>query len=105
MLFNNESDLIDTVRSFSGGAGVTIIGAALGRIMWHIGEVRKQNRKFFSIELLWEIPIALGMGFFGEAAANWMGANDHVQIGVIIMLSYLGPRGVEAFFTRWLSKK
>ena len=38
------------------GFGAALFSALAGRLMWHVGQVRKGTRAFWSIELLWELP-------------------------------------------------
>lgn len=73
--------------------------------MWHTSEVRKQNRKFFGKELLWELPIAFGMGLFGEGVAEYFEVSDTAGVALIVALSYLGPRGAEVIFSKWLGPR
>lgn len=87
------------------GIGSTIAGALAGRIMWHTQEARKNRRKFFGKELLWEMPIAVGMAFIGEGLASWLGLGQPMSTGLIAALAYLGPRGSEVLFMRWFGAK
>ncbi|AEG06508.1 hypothetical protein SinmeB_5225 (plasmid) [Sinorhizobium meliloti BL225C] len=68
------SSLIELLNVWFGGAATTMIGAMVGRLMWHTNEVRKMRRKFFGKELLWEMPIAVGMAFIGEVFGVVVGA-------------------------------
>ena len=62
----SDTGFISTLHSIFGGAAATLIGAFAGRLMWHSAEVRRGHRRFLSKELLWEIPIAVGMALIGE---------------------------------------
>ncbi|MDX1016769.1 hypothetical protein GOL25_28130 [Sinorhizobium medicae] len=86
-------------------AATTMIGALVGRLMWHTNEVRKMRRKFFGKELLWEMPIAVGMAFIGEALASWFALEQPMATGLIAALAYLGPRGSEVLFIRRFATK
>lgn len=100
----SENNLIETLNSFFGGAVTTLMGAAIGRLMYHSGEVKLGNRKFFGKELLWEIPIAIGMAIIGEALASYLSLGQPVSTGLVATLAYLGPRGAEAVIIRWLGR-
>ncbi|RVG20779.1 hypothetical protein CN233_34640 [Sinorhizobium meliloti] len=63
------------------------------------------RRKFFGKELLWEIPIAVGMAFLGAALASWLALKQPMATGLIAALAYLGPRGSEVLFMRWFAAK
>ena len=78
----NDGGFIDMINSFFGGAVTTLIGAFTGRLMWHSGEVKLGNRRFFGKELLWEIPVAVGMALIGEAAARYIGLSQPVSTGL-----------------------
>lgn len=76
-----------------------LLAALLGRLIYHAREVQAQRRKPFSAELLWELPIALGMGFvvFGtlRGVSQWWpewAIPLEGMLAVSIVLSYLGPR-------------
>ncbi len=96
------SALIDSVL---GGALTTLAGAAIGRLMYHVGEVRKRRRRFLSRELVWELPICFGMAVIGESVVSYLGLPQPVSTGVIAALAYLGPRGAEVILLNWLSRK
>lgn len=94
--------LISAVQALLGGAATTLAAALVGRLMFHSGEVRARRRRFFGPELLWELPVAIGMAIIGEAFCAWAELTQPVSTGVIAALAYLGPRGVQTAFDRWL---
>ena len=100
----NES-LIEAMNRLFGGTVTTLFGAFIGRLMWHSGEVKLGNRRFFGKELLWEFPIAIGMAIIGEAAASYLGLTQPVSTGLVATLAYLGPRGAEALLSGWIGRK
>ena len=100
-----EGSFIETINSFFGGALTTLIGAFTGRLMYHSGEVRLGRRRFVGKELLWEIPVAVGMAIIGEAVASYLELAQPVSTGLVAMLAYLGPRGTEALLCAWLGRK
>ena len=63
------------------------------------------RRKFFGIELFWELPVALGMAVIGESAAAYANLGQPASTGLIALLAYLGPRGVEALFHKWFDRR
>ncbi|RYC10190.1 phage holin family protein [Ciceribacter ferrooxidans] len=95
------STLTEMLNSWVGGAGTTMIGALIGRLMWHTNEVKKDRRKFFGKELLWELPIAIGMAIIGEGLSRYLGLAQPVSTGLIAALAYLGPRGAEVLLMKW----
>lgn len=99
-----EPGLIDWMSNAAGGAVTTLFGALMGRLMWHSGEVRKGQRRFFGAELLWEIPVAIGMAIIGEAFASYIDAGATVTTGIVAIAAYIGPRGAEVLLTKWLTR-
>lgn len=99
-----EPGFVDWISGLIGGAATTLLGAIMGRLMWHTGEVRKGARRFFGPELLWEIPVAVGMAIIGEAIASHLEMVQPVSTGVVAIAAYIGPRGAEAIISKWLAK-
>ena len=100
-----EPGFLETLHGLFGGAVTTLIGAFTGRLMYHSGEVKLGKRRFFGKELLWEIPVAIGMAIIGEGIARYFELGQPVSTGLVAMLAYLGPRGAEALLTAWLCRK
>lgn len=73
--------------------------------MYHAGEVRAKRRPVFSWDLVWELPLAVGMALIGSSLSEYMGLSDEIGVGVIAVLSYLGPRGAGAMLERWIAKR
>ena len=88
------------------GLGVTMALAALGRLMWHAQEVQAGHRRFWSLNLVWEGLIAVGVGFMAAGIADYAGLEGRPALGAIIFISYLGPRGIGAMLMRfgWIKK-
>ncbi len=100
-----EGSFIEALHGLFGGAVATLVGAFTGRLMYHSGHVRLGRRRFFGAELLWEIPVVIGMAIIGEAAASQLGLSQPVSTGLVAMLAYLGPRGAGALLCAWLGKR
>lgn len=83
-----------------GGAVTTLAAAVVGRLMFHSAEVRAKRRKFVGPELIWELPVAIGMAVIGEAVSGYFGLSAPVSTGVVAALAYLGPRGAEVTMMR-----
>jgi hypothetical protein len=100
-----EPGFLETLNSLFGGTVTTLIGAFTGRLMYHSGEVKLGRRQFFGKELLWEIPVAIGMAIIGEAVASHLELGQPVRTGLVATLAYLGPRGADTLMTAWLCRK
>ncbi len=96
--------LIGLLDQLTGGTITLVIGGLMGRLMWHVGEVRQGKRRFFGKEILWEIPVAVGMAMVGEAVASYFGLGQPINTGLVAVLAYLGPRGLESLFASWLNR-
>lgn len=101
----SEQGFLETLNGLFGGTVTTLIGALTGRLMYHSGQVKLGRRKFFGKELLWEIPIAIGMAIIGEAVASYLALGQPMSTGLVATLAYLGPRGTEALLSAWLCRK
>lgn len=88
-----------------GGAATALIAALAGRAMHHANEVRAKRRPIASLELFWELPLAVGMALIGDSLGAYLGLGREVTVGLIAALSYLGPRGAGAMFERWAAAK
>jgi hypothetical protein len=100
-----DPGLIETFHRILGGAATAILAAFLGRAMYHAGEVRAGRRAALSWGLLWELPLLFGMALIGDAVGSYAAASREVTIGLISVLSYLGPKGAGALFEKWASRK
>ncbi len=87
-------------------SGLSTVGAALlGRLAWHTRLVQQAKRKFFSIHMMLELPIAVGTGFAALGVLEWYGIEEgNVLQAGIIAISYLGPGGIEHLLSRYFRK-
>ncbi len=69
--------------------------AMLARFLWHRRLVTLGRRKFWSIDLLWEIPTAMLSAVVGGGLASWWGMDSMASNAVVGVTAWLGPRGVE----------
>ncbi len=54
------------------------------------------KRRLFGKEMIWEIPICIGMALIGDSLAVYLELSRPVSVGLIAALAYLGPRGAES---------
>lgn len=97
--------IVDALTAIFGPAAVSLVAAAVGRLMYHTGEVKAKRRKLFGRELIWEVPVAVGMAFVGEGVAAYLQLDHAARTATIAVLAYLGPRGAEALLSRVLTGK
>lgn len=84
---------------------LTAAAGLLGRLMFHAKEVQMSRRKAFSWILLWDLPIALGMGWIALGLGAWLEANTEVTISIALAISYLGPHGLDIAFMKWSDRE
>lgn len=84
--------------AWTGAAGL------LGRAMFHARQVAAGRRKPLSWTLLWDVPIALGMGWISFGACRWQDLPHEATISAAILASYLGPYTVDLIVTRAAEK-
>ena len=82
---------------------IALAAATIGRLMWHIGEVQRGRRLFWSWALVAEVGIAIGMGLIGAGVAEYFNITGNASVALIAALSYLGPRGIEAMIGTWVA--
>lgn len=77
----------------------------LGRLTYHAYQVQLGKRKPFSWVLLWDIPVALTMGWVAFGIAAWFKVSWEVTVSLALVASYLGPHGIDVLFTKWADWK
>lgn len=87
-----------TPYMWTGGAGV------LGRLMFHARQVQQGRRKPVSWALLFDLPIALAMGWITYGLCVWFGLEPQPTISAAIAASYLGPFTLDRLFTAWAER-
>lgn len=100
-----DMGLIGAMQNAIGGAATALVAAFAGRAMHHANEVRAKRRPIVSPELLWEVPLAVGMAMIGDSLGAYLDLGREVTVGLIAVLSYLGPRGAGAMFERWAAAR
>ena len=101
---NPDPGLIAALSNLLGGAVTALLAAMIGRAMWHARLVNAGRRPLLSWALAWELLMAIGMAFAGDALGEYLGLSSNVRVGLIAVLSYLGPRGTEVLFERWIGR-
>ena len=101
---NPDPGLIESLNNLLGGAVTALLAAMIGRAMWHARLVNDGRRPLISWALAWELLMAIGMAFAGDALGEYLELTPNVRVGLIAVLSYLGPRGTEVLFERWFGR-
>lgn len=70
----------------------------LGRMMSMVQEKRSP----FSRSLLWELPLAIGLGWVGRGVGELAGLQGFALMSSSIVLAYLGPRVISWAAAKYL---
>lgn len=104
-MVDDHTTISGLISSWASGAAATLFGAAIGRLMYLAGEVRKMKRKPFDINLFWELPVAVGMGLLADGVASYFSVDRNISTAISVGFGYLGPGGAQALIIRWFEKK
>lgn len=80
-----------------GGAGM------LGRLTYHARLVQVGRRKPLSWALIWDVPVALCMGWIALGIGEYFHLHWRVMVSLALAIAYLGPYSIDAVFARWLA--
>jgi hypothetical protein len=83
-------------REYLISAMTTLLCGFLGRLMFHARQVQAGRRRFFSLALAWELPVAIATGIIGKGIAEHFGLTGWQDTAAIVTVAYLGPGFVEA---------
>jgi len=101
----DPSTITETLEALVGGAMTTVIAGISGRLMFHSMEVKNKRRKFLGRELIWEMPVAVGMALIAESLTIKLGLDASMRTGVIAAIAFLGPRVIEELFNKYAGTK
>jgi hypothetical protein len=82
------------------GLLASVLGA-LGRLL----SLANSQNKPKGWLLLWEIPLAIGMGVIGISIADAFKVTNTISYGIIIGVSYVGPKIIDRLFEIWSAKQ
>ncbi len=87
------------------GAGWAVMWAFIGRLLYVLNLVRVGRRKHFvSIQTVWELGVAIGMGVVAGGLAEYIGLTGLPAAGFVAAASYLGPHIIEILLA-WVAQK
>lgn len=79
----------------AGGMGV------LGRLV----ALASATRRPAGLSLLWEVPLAIGLGVVGKGLADWLGLTGFPSYACTIAVAYVGPRALDIALDRYAAGK
>lgn len=74
---------------------------AIGRFLALAAATRRPR----GIVLLWEVPLAVGMGVVGKGIADIAGLQNFPNFATVIAISYIGPRVIDILLEKYQAKK
>ena len=96
----NFVTIYDSVPWFlTGFAGV------MGRLMLYAKRVQEGRSKPLGWLILWDVPIALSMGWIALGLGVWVHTPFPVTFSIALIASYLGPNMIDIVFFKWLEAK
>ncbi len=93
----DESSIRDLAAQGAAAGGLGLIG----RLIALAGASRRPS----GWSLLWEVPLAIGLGVVGKGVADWLALTGFPAYAVTIAVSYVGPRGIDIALARYEAGK
>jgi len=92
--------------SIAKGLIIPTLWALVGRVVAHYANLRLGRRRIMRLSLLWEVPVAIGMGKVGVALADLAGLMDRPDIvyAACFTAAYMGPQMLENLIMRLADK-
>lgn len=81
---------------------LTAISAALLGLLGRLMSMVQEQRNPFSTSLLWELPLAIGLGWIGRGVGEYFQLSGFMLMSCSIVLAYLGPRIISWVATKYL---
>lgn len=97
--------LLPPLRESLVSGAPTVLWAFIGRMVWHIDRVRYGHRRFYSVHLLWELGVAVGIGLVGDGLATWLDITGKPVIALTVAVAHIGPGGFEHAIPRYLARR
>ena len=78
--------------------------ALLARFLWHRRLVNMGHRRFWSRELIWEVPTAGLCAVMGGGLASYLALDPMASHALVGVVGWLGPRGIEVVLARLVER-
>lgn len=85
--------LSDLAASSLGAGFLGLVGRALS--------YARAGRPPLRWGLLFELPLAYGMGLIGHGVADYLGVQQATGVAIIVVVSYLGPPAIDMIVARF----
>ncbi len=103
-MFSHFPELPEAFKSACLGAAGLFPMAFLGRLLYRCQLVRSGRRRFFTWDLLVEIPTTFFSAVIACAVAEYWELSFTVAMGLAAFAGWLGPRGLEVFLGQFATK-
>ncbi|MCK8788295.1 hypothetical protein M0638_28490 [Roseomonas sp. NAR14] len=88
---------------FKGILGAAV-GAALLGVLGRLLAYHSAQTRPLGWSLLWELPVAIGMGLIGRGVADILALHDFPAYACTIAVAYVGPRCID-LAVAWLQSR
>ena len=78
--------------------------AMLARFLWHRRLVHMGHRRFWSRDLVWEVPTAGLCAVMGGGLASYLDLDPMAGHALVGVVGWLGPRGIEVVLGRLVER-
>lgn len=102
-LQDDSGGLVAALQALLGGAVTSLAASLAGRLMYHSSEVSRGRRRFWSADLLLDLPIVVVAAVCAEAIGSHLHLSGSTTTGIASVLAWLGPRGAQQAAWRILS--
>jgi len=97
--------MTDFLREWIEAFGRLVAVASLSRLVFHGYRVRAGERRFFGTVLILELGVALLMAVVGAGLAEWLNLGPAAAQGLVAVLAWLGPKGLEIAAIQYINRK
>jgi len=93
----DDASIRDLAAQGAAAGGLGILGRMIA--------MASAPRRPMGWSLLWEVPLAIGLGVVGKGLADWLGLAGFPNYAVTIAVSYVGPRCLDIALARYAAGK
>jgi hypothetical protein len=89
---------------FSSGEIKEALGAVFGGVLGRLIAMTVNKERMSWAVMLWQLPVAIGLGVVGAAAADLLEIKGFPHLATSIAFAYTGPKAIEIWFQSKMKK-